>query len=149
MKMKFILPTLVMLASIAITPNLFAQAPGAYRPGQTISFKVTFAGPDADKLTNAHLYFRLVTPIHNDQQAFGTQLGLDQSKQISSGQFEVSVKVSETMASGTFKLFQANAGPNHIGFVYQDGLPDLSVTIKNPAHFIKPELKGITETSEP
>ena len=146
---KAVFKAFLLCATLFLSTAAFAQAPTPYHPGDTLSFKVRFEGADAGKLVNAQLYFRLTSAIHGDQQAFNTQIGVNQSKTISPGEFEVSIVIPRYMATGTYQLFQLNAGAGDVGFVYQNGLPSLIVNVDSHERLERPELKGITETSKP
>jgi hypothetical protein len=135
--------------ALATASPTFAQIPAPYHPGETISFSISFDGKDASKMTGAQAYFRLTSRLHDEQQAFSTQLGVTTAKPISPGVFEISIVIPPNMATGTYSFFQANTGTPDVGFVYNEGLPILTVTIENSSEISKPAFKSIKETSKP
>jgi len=128
----------------------FGQAPPTpIHPGQTRTYTVRFEGQYADKLTGAQLTFNL---FHGDvppnQAGFSGQLRFTDSKPMGDGVFEVSGMIPTTLASGVYKLVRVNAGTRDVGVSYQDGLPDIVITVDNPDRFVAPALKSVTEVSE-
>lgn len=139
-----------MCASAVFTLSAaFAQAPTPYHPGDTISFTVTFDGPDVSKLTGANLYFRTSDAVRPDQKGFATQLAFSGSNTLRPGSFKVSLTIPENAASGSYHLFQANTGTPDVGWVYQDNLPSVTIEVDNSKHLAMPTLKSVTQDPRP
>lgn len=136
-------------ASTIFTAAAFAQAPTPYHPGETLSFTVTFTGPDADKVVGAQLSFELSGNAEPGQEAFSRTMMAGGGNEAAKGSLTVGVMIPKGIATGTYKLTRLSAGTRDVGWVYQSGLPDITVRVENPSHLKQPVLQSIKETSKP
>jgi len=128
-----------------VSVSVFAQAPTAYKPGDTIVFTVKFVGADVDKINQIQVNL-IDAQVPDDQQGFNNYFNADDTKQVGPDTFEVSGKILPNTASGAYTLRQIAAGSPPIGgeiFSYRDGLPNITIKIDNPARLKKPELKSV------
>jgi hypothetical protein len=135
-------------ASLAFTFSAIAahaQAPASYGPTDPISFTITFGGEGAPQIANIDVRMLMTTALSPDQPGFSMQIDATNVKQIAPGRFQVSGTVPDYVGSGTFTLQGVYAGPPGVGDVYEyrTDLPKITITVVNPKHFAKPDLKGV------
>ena len=133
---------------------VLAQTPvPAYRPGQTISFSVTFEGHDVAHISNVSAYAS--TPqVPDSQPGFQRDFGFNVSKQIGPNTFEFSYVIPHNQASGDYQLgsITATVGTQEtipITYHSPSEFPARKFTITNPKTLEKPTIKDVKELSTP
>jgi hypothetical protein len=152
MKTKLIvrvLYTFCVGAILTLCSEAFAQAPTAYKPGDTLSFTVRFEGDGIDRLAGAQVNLVLTSPIHDDQKNFLTYINANAGSAAKPGIFEATIKIPDFVASGTYTLRQVSTSTAYVGFTYKDDFPPITITVENKENFSQPKLKGIEITSKP
>ncbi|MGO9952883.1 MAG: hypothetical protein ACLPN1_11835 [Dissulfurispiraceae bacterium] len=147
---KFFFALYALCVGAALTTSTaFAQVPTAYKPGDTLSFTIKFDGEGLEKLTNASVNLTLTSPVKEDQKAFLTYINVSAGSGARPGVFEVSAKIPDYTASGTYTLHVVNTGTPYVGFSYSEGLPSITITVINNDRFEKPKLRSVEITSKP
>ena len=139
-----------LFAYVALATTAQAQAPTAYKPGDTLTFTVKFEGDGVDRLTGAQVTLDLTSHPQDDQKAFLTSLNANRTPAGGrAGVFDVSIKIPDFIASGTYMLRRVSTGTPYVGFSYSEDLPAITITVENHEHFTEPKLKSVEKTSNP
>jgi hypothetical protein len=136
-------------AILFVGSQALAQAPTAYKPGDLLTFTVRFDGDGIDKLNNANVHLDLMSPVHEDQKAFVKYLNVSSGNPTRPGVFDVSLKIPDFIASGTYTVRSVSTGTAYVNFTYNDDLPVITITVENNEHFTQPSLKSVEKTSHP
>jgi len=102
----------VLTSSTALT-----QAPTAYKPDDLLTFTVVFDGAGIDQIGAINVNMRLTTPRREDQPSFSQEFAASIVKPLGAGKFEVSTRIPQYVASGTYVFNGVTAGPAALGGV--------------------------------
>lgn len=141
---KWILAVAVVL-SLAVSAKAQEQTQ-VYHPGQIIKVSVTFDGPDADKISKVAVNLK-TSQSPADQPGFSTDLYSQESSSTVPRTFVISLPIPTTQASGDYQISQIRifvTEPN-INLIYSPpgDFTTKTYTIKNPEHFVKPDIKSV------
>jgi hypothetical protein len=133
---------LVLVLSSAVTVGA-QEASVVFHPGETVHILVTFKAPPV-ALDGAVFSFGLLTQVSKDQEALGRNFQGDQIKKITDTQFEISGKVLEHCASGTYRLNWISVTVKGTGKQYNEGsdFKEITIAVLNPE---RPEFPTIDD----
>jgi hypothetical protein len=136
--LKFLI--VVGLVSFAFGQSQEAE-PLAWHPGEVIKFRITFDGPDADKITRVNGGLNLDGPVPKDQGGFDHGIGASTKAPSSPRTFDLELKVSDNIATGEYTLHFAGIAAEGYG-EYANGrdftIPPIH--IENPKKFVPPSV---------
>jgi hypothetical protein len=134
------------ILALVLNLSAHAQTP-VYHPGQKLIIKISFDGPDADKITGADFNFGLPGGSAPSQPGFSNAMFSNESKPTTAPHtFEITFNIPDIQASGEYHLSQIRATFNSpsVTLLYSgDELPARVVKIDNPKTLTKPKLKDV------
>lgn len=143
-----------LLVMAGATRTLYGQQPPpvVYHPGDKIIIFVVFEGADAARLRTATAYFGIPS-TEASQPGFQNEMVFAESRPGRPNTFILSFTVTSNIASGTYQLTEIRAvtsGEAPLQIIYgKSEIPELSVRIENPGHFVKPAIKSVKDVSNP
>jgi hypothetical protein len=149
-----VLAVLIFGTALAIGEASAQEREVTYRPGDTVKISVVFAGPDADKISEADGYVKTSKPsdligqpnFHQDQNS-------ESGKKIGSDTFEIDFPIQANQASGEYQLQEVGAvltlpQGGKVVFSYRD-FPPVTFKVDNPTKLKQPDLKSVMVLPKP
>jgi uncharacterized membrane protein len=133
---------LVILSTLSLVQAQEAK-PLPRHPGDVIKYRITFDGPNADKIKMVYARMNITAQIPKDQAGFTSQFNTAGQIQPSSPKtFDIEMKIPDNTATGEWRLhFTATATEGSAE--YEDGqefnVPN--VQVDNPRTFTPPAVK--------
>jgi hypothetical protein len=127
------------------------QVAAVYHPGKTISKFVSFDGHNSEKVKTVRLCLTLTTPIHEDQPNFDANPCSPMLAGSPSGDFNPSLTISPTTATGTYALYFQAGFDSGLFITYNSPkyFDPITIQIDNPQTFTPPRIKIHDATGAP
>lgn len=125
---------LLLLVVVCATTVSAQEASVVFHPGESVHVLVTLKSPTAlDRMVFA---FGLLGQPDKNQEQLGTSFQGSEFKKISDEEFEMTVKIPEHTASGTFRLAWIDISVKEVSKQYREGsdFKVLTITVLNPEH---------------
>ncbi len=144
---RIVLPCLICLLTIAMGSVFAADAPQAaiaYSPGDTVRVFLAFKEPISLKGTNVR--FSLEGPLPEGQKVFLNYFDVTSLLKSSGKEFEVTGKIGDHVASGTYQLTFINATDQaDLTRTFNVGpdFPAITICVRNDNHVSFPDIRTI------
>jgi hypothetical protein len=139
----FVLAGLLIMSTVLALAADTPEASVAYRPGDTVRIFVAFKQPVS--LKNAMLRFGLQGPLPAGQKVFTPIFDASSFAKLSDSEFELTGKIGEHVATGTYQLSFINATDDADftrTFSGQD-LPVVTISVRNDRRVEFPDIQSI------
>jgi hypothetical protein len=146
----FALVGLLAMAAIIAPAADTVDATLAYRPGDTVRVIVTFK--EALSLKSAMLRFYLQGALPAGQKVFTPIVDASSFTKLSDREFELTGKVGEHVATGTYQLSFINATDDADftrNFSAGQDLPVITISVRNDRRVEFPDITSVRVTSQP
>lgn len=137
----------VSLTALAISSAFAADTPEAmvaYRPGDTVRIFITFKEPIS--LKGADVRFNLEGTLPEGQKVFLNYFDVTSPVKSSEKEFELTGKIGDDVASGTYQLAFINATDQaDLTRMFNPGpdFPAITVCVRNDNHISFPDIKSV------
>jgi hypothetical protein len=146
MSTRLLLATFALLGTTAVAQTLSVSQ--HFKPGDSIHYFVRFDdNPEFDGLT---LSFGMTTAAQKDQHGLAGGFSIATFKKTETGVFEVTGKIEQNLATGTYRLNQISAvhTPESRAYIYgQDFAESITINVVNEITYHFPAIKSITPES--
>jgi hypothetical protein len=146
----FALAGLLTIAAVIAPAADTPEATVAYRPGDTVRVIVTFKEPVA--LKNAMLRFNLQGALPAGQKVFTSFFDANALVKLSDREFELTGKIGEHVATGTYQLGFINATDDADftrNFSAGQDLPVITISVRNDRRVEFPDITTIRVAGQP
>jgi len=146
----FALAGLLTVAAATAPAADTAEATLAYRPGDTVRIFVTFKEPIS--LKYALLRFNLQGPLPAGQKVFTSIVDASSFTKLSDREFEMTGKIGEHVATGTYQLSFINASDDADftrNFSAGQDLPVVTISVRNDRRVEFPDITTIRVAPQP